>query len=219
MTSHKLSGMKKIVIIGGIVIALLLIGYFWGFYTPKRYNGIDVSHHNMVDWAEIDRNSDLEFCYVKATEGKSFKDKKCVEHSRNAKKICLNVGLYHYFRTDVPAKSQFDNFKSVYRAAYSNMIPAIDVEEQGNDFTDALAIPRLTELIELFEKEFGCKPIIYVGSLSCVKFIPEFWDCPLWLRAVKSTNIIPNTAIKQAAIINNIDMNYSPNVRKLMLDK
>jgi GH25 family lysozyme M1 (1,4-beta-N-acetylmuramidase) len=99
------------------------------------------------------------------------------------------------------------------------MIPAIDVEEQGNDFTDALAIPRLIELIGLFEKEFGCKPIIYVGSLSCVKFIPEFWDCPLWLRAVKSTNIIPNTAIKQAAIINNIDMNYSPNVRKLMLDK
>lgn len=207
--------MKKIL----LTLTVLILGgvvYYYGFHTSSVYNGIDISHHNKVKWNKL-KNENLEFCYIKATEGKSFKDPKCVKHSLNAKKIGLNVGLYHYFRTDVSAKKQFDNFMSVYNAAYSNLIPAIDVEECGNNFNDPKAKSRLLELVSLFEKTFKTEPVIYIGSLSCAKYIPALWQCPLWLRAVKCTNYIPNTAIKQTAVINNLDRNYCRNVNKLIM--
>lgn len=207
--------MKKLIL---LITVILLggVGYYYGFYTPSVYNGIDVSHHNNVNWNNV-KNQNLEFCYVKATEGKSFKDRKCVEHANKARSIGLNVGLYHYYRTGVSAEDQFNNFKEMYSKTYSNLVPAIDVEEYGNDFESEGAIGELMNLIAMFKKEFGTAPLIYVGSLSCVQYIPEMMGCPLWLRAVKGTNYIPNTTIKQTAVINHLDYNYCRNVSKLVI--
>ena len=44
---------------------------------------------------------------------------------------------------------------------------------------------KLEQLIALFEKEYGCKPIIYLGSFCCWKVIPTVYDCPIWLRFLK----------------------------------
>lgn len=80
----------------------------------------------------------------------------------------LLVGLYHYFRTDVSAEEQFENFKRVYDSVPSELIPVIDVEENGNNFRNVANLnDKLEQLIALFEKEYGCKPIIYLGSFCC----------------------------------------------------
>ena len=166
-----------------------------------------MSHHNKVNWDDV-KKENLEFCYVKATEGRSFQDNKCIEHANNARNIGLNVGLYHYYRTGVSSEEQFNNFKEMYSKTYSNLVPAIDVEEYGNDFESEGAIGELINLIAMFKQEFGTAPLIYVGSLSCVQYIPKMMNCPLWLRAVKRTNYIPNTTIKQTSVINHLDYNY-----------
>ena len=62
-----------------------------------------------------------------------------------------------------------------------------------------------------------CKPIIYTGSWCCLKVIPTIHDCPLWIRFIKGHNLIPNTTIKQAAIVDNIDMNYCKDINKIIL--
>ena len=210
--------MKKII----ILTLLLFVGgaLFWkGSYVPE-FNGIDISHHNRVDWRKIKENESLKFCYIKATEGKSFRDPMCAKHAKRATDNGLLVGLYHYFRTDVTAEKQFENFKRVYDKVPSTLIPVIDVEECGNDFDNVTRLnDRLQELINLFEKEYGCKPIIYLGSFCCWKVIPTVYDCPIWLRFIKVYHFIPNTTIKQAAIINNLDMNYCKDIDAIKLDK
>jgi GH25 family lysozyme M1 (1,4-beta-N-acetylmuramidase) len=78
---------------------------------------------------------------------------------------------------------------------------------------------KLEQLIALFEKEYGCKPIIYLGSFCCWKVIPTVYDCPIWLRFLKVYHIIPNTTIKQAAIVDNLDRNYCKDIDAIVLKK
>ena len=203
-----------------IIFLILFIGAFFyaiNSYVPE-FNGIDVSHHNKVNWEKIKQNDAIKFCYIKATEGKSFRDPMCHKHAESARKSGLHVGLYHYFRTDVTAETQFENFKRIYDNVPTDLIPVIDVEEDGNNFSDTeLVNERLEDLIDLFEENFGCKPIIYTGSWCCLKVIPTIYDCPLWVRFIKGHNLVPNTTIKQAAIVDNIDMNYCKDINKIIL--
>ena len=195
-----------------IFLFTLIVCYYHYSYVPKC-NGIDISHHNMLNWDSLDKN--IEFCYIKATEGKSFKDSMCGTHATEAKKRNMCVGLYHYFRTDVSPEEQFHNFKTIASEIDFNLIPAIDVEENGNDFSNKEQVNKnLAKLIQLFEEEYGQKPLIYLGSWCCTKVLGVVYDCPIWLRFIKCYNFIPNTAVKQFAVIDNLDRNYCKNVNK-----
>ena len=163
--------MKKHYIL--ILIIVFICYYAYTSYVPK-FNGIDISHHNRVNWEQIKENKDIEFCYIKATEGKSFRDPMCKKHSEKAKKTGLYVGLYHYFRTDISAEEQFANFQKATKEIKFDLIPVIDVENQGNDFSNiSLITKRLRSLTLLFEKQYKTKPIIYIGNLNCIAFFPS----------------------------------------------
>ena len=79
--------------------------------------------------------------------------------------------------------------------------------------------PELERKMRAIEKEYGCKPIIYLGSFCCWKVIPTVYDCPIWLRFLKVYHIIPNTTIKQAAIVDNLDRNYCKDIDAIVLKK
>ena len=81
--------MKKKIIYTIMLISAIAV-YFSCSYVPKL-NGIDISHHNVVDWKKIRKNKDIEFCYIKATEGKSFRDPMCKKHAKRAKKSAKAV--------------------------------------------------------------------------------------------------------------------------------
>lgn len=55
----------------------------WHIRSTDQYNGVDISRHNHVKWEALSSDSNIEFCYIKATEGKSYKDSDC---SGNVKK-------------------------------------------------------------------------------------------------------------------------------------
>jgi lysozyme len=213
MTHHK-NIFKRILIITGAVLFAVYLSQSW---VPV-FNGIDISHHNKVNWKKIEANDAFKFCYIKATEGQSFRDHMCSTHARNARKHGLEVGLYHYFRTDVPADKQFENFKSIYDKVPSNLIPAIDVEQQGNNYSNTqLVNERLKALIHLFEQEYGCRPVIYLGGSCCLKVLHTVYECPIWLRMFKIYHLVPNTAIKQTCIKGGLDMNYCKDLNKIRL--
>ena len=71
--------MKKSII---FILALIVI-YLSCSYVPE-FNGIDISHHNKVNCDEIKKDSNIKFCYMKATEGKSFRDPMCKQHAIKA---------------------------------------------------------------------------------------------------------------------------------------
>lgn len=205
--------MKKIIILTIVIISCFI--YYNNSKVPYC-NGIDISHYNDVKWNSLD--STVEFCYIKATEGKSFKDRMCVTHSKNAKRSGIKVGLYHYFRTGVSPEEQFNNFKKIAKLVDSDLIPAIDVEKTGNNFDNVSEVNKnLTKLIDLFEQEYGQKPLIYLGSWDCIKIIKSVYDCPIWLRFIECYNFIPNTTVKQYNIVDNLDRNYCKNINKLII--
>ena len=121
------------------------------------------------------------------------------------------------------AKEQFENFKSVYDKVYTNLIPVIDVEIKGNNFKDKQASLQLSELINLFYKEYGAYPIIYLGSWETIRFFSIIYKCPLWVRCVGFSKLFPNFTIKQTSVEkighNYIDINYAFSLNKLKLNE
>lgn len=47
------------------------------FSQSSKYHGIDVSHHNgKINWKTVRKTKDIQFVYMKATEGKTYTDKR-----------------------------------------------------------------------------------------------------------------------------------------------
>lgn len=212
--------MKKIICL--VLVISISIVTIWAtcFYT-KTYNGIDISHHNNVCWKCIAEDPYVKFCYIKATEGKYFVDKKCEVNARNARQINLQIGLYHYFRTNSSAKDQFNNFSKISKKINPDLIPVIDIESIGNDFSDINKVNKnLSELISLFYDEYKCYPIIYFGTKEAYKTILSTYKCPFWISNKDYPNMTPNFTIKQYKIsnigCNYVDLNYCNNINSLI---
>jgi len=213
--------MKKIICLV-LVISISIVTIWTTCFYTKTYNGIDISHHNDVCWKCIAEDPYVKFCYIKATEGKYFVDRKCETNARDAKQIGLQIGLYHYFRTDISAKDQFNNFNKIFKKIESDLIPVIDVESIGNDFSDINKVNKnLSELISLFYNEYKCYPIIYFGTKEAHKTFSVTYKCPFWMSSTIHPNRTPNFTIKQYKIgkigCNTLDINYCSNIEKLKL--
>lgn len=191
--------MKKIV----IALVILVIG----LCSVNCTKGIDVSHHNNLNWDKLD--SDIHFCYIKATEGTNYIDPKLEYNSKKATEKDMYIGYYHYFRTNTSGKEQFENFKSILNTHNSGLIPVIDVEDKNNNY-DNLSIENLKTFIELFYSEYKYYPIIYYGSRNAfIKTYKHTYKCKWW------TSLVPGfTAVQYN--INNLDYNYTLNINRLI---
>ncbi len=65
-----------------------------------QFDGIDVSHHQRnIDWNKVATYTNIQFVYIKATEGTTFKDPKYVYNTNEARRNGLKVGSYHFLVT------------------------------------------------------------------------------------------------------------------------
>lgn len=126
-----------------------------------------MSHHQKsIDWKRVNKTLPKgSFVYVKCTTGATGIDPKCKTFAKGAKASGYRVGGYHYFCMTSSAHNQFKNFKKMLDAIGPNLIPMVDVELSGdkvakktpkNVIQDSLQV-----LLNLLEKEYGAKPIIY----------------------------------------------------------
>lgn len=210
--------MKNIIF---LLVGIITVILTWSCSTPKP-NGIDISHHNDINWIEVTKNPNIEFIYIKATEGKHFTDNKFFENMKNANRCNIHAGAYHYFRTNVSGKEQFDNFSKALDKVNFDLIPVIDVENRNNDFSDKVYVnDQLRIFIELMEKKYKIKPIIYYGNFVAITTISATYDCKMWIRIMKYSKFIPNFTIRQIGYINisneKIDANYCSDINKILI--
>lgn len=149
--------------------------------------GIDVSHHNGdIDFSKVaEKESDVSFVYLKATEGTDFIDPAFIKNSRQAIAANIPTGAYHFFRYDTDGELQALNFINALRGRDFALPPAIDVEDWGNPdgHTTALIVERLRTLIGSLLK-FGYMPIIYTNLDGYHRLIKgNFDDVPLWISS------------------------------------
>ena len=153
--------------------------------------GIDVSaYQGEIDW-EVLASQNIQFAFIKATEGSSYVDEKFSQNLENAKKTDLKVGAYHFFSYDSEGKTQADNFiKNVPKD--DNMLPpVVDIEFYGDKEIkppeEKATREQLRTLIEQLEKYYEKEPIIYATQSSYKKYIDNNFDNYIWIRDVYST--------------------------------
>lgn len=146
--------------------------------------GFDVSHWNGKDGVEkgiANCKKYPAFCFIKATEGKAYKDKLCDIFVSNAMAKGLQIGFYHYARPEYNTVStEVANFMSVYNKYDKrfNIIPILDWEGIALNFGEDWALNWLTSVYELT----GIKPIFYCQQ-SALKKYPNIAKLkyPLWV--------------------------------------
>lgn len=134
-------------------------------------HGIDVSHYQgRINWDEVARDHRVTYVYLKATEGVNTIDDTYAYNFSECKRVGLKVGSYLFFRPHLSAQAQFDLFKSRVNTRQQDLLPVIDIEVIRG-VSESVMQARLLELCDLFEREYGKKPIIYTGKNFYNKYI------------------------------------------------
>lgn len=157
--------------------------------------GIDVSHYQGdIDWKTIE-GQNINFAYIKATEGSSYIDECFEKNWKAAQKTGIWIGAYHFFSFDSPGRSQAASYIDTVGKLSGKLAPVIDVEYYGNKAEKPLekeaVIRELKEMLVALEEHYHIKPIIYTTYKAYYDFIKdEFKEYPLWIRNVYFTPFI-----------------------------
>ena len=185
---------RNIVILSIILIAITAIGIFYVFNTNRRTHinidrqrypitGIDISAHNgEINFSQV-AESGIQFVYIKATEGATFKDARFQYNYKNARKAGLKVGVYHFFRFNIDGKSQALNIINSIKGKNIDLPIAIDIEEYTNNkkISTDIIISRILSLIKTLNDN-KLPFILYTNKKGFRRFIKNYLkDYPLWI--------------------------------------
>ncbi len=190
---------NKILLVAVLTMAILCVCIglvYFGviqFNNPSRgeypVRGVDVSsYQGEIDWAVLSAQ-DIQFAFIKATEGSGHVDAYFQSNFKNAQKTQLRVGAYHFFSFDSGGDTQAQNFIAAVPKTKNMLPPVVDFEFYGDkekNLPDKEAAQReLTVLLETLEAHYGMKPVIYVTEKSYRLYIDgAFADYDLWVRNV-----------------------------------
>lgn len=159
-------------------------------------HGIDVSHHQRkIDWEKLDKQQ-VQFAFIKATEGGDFKDTLFVENWRQAKSLNIAVGAYHFFTFCKNGELQALNFIESVPKDSTNLPPIIDLEFSGNcskkNYREDI-IHEIDLYIKTIEAHYGKKVIIYTTWEFYKKYLTQnFTNNPIWIRDILTTPRLDN---------------------------
>ena len=176
---------------GFLLVAAVLAG-FWFLFVPnwrpplrdgERY-GIDVSNHQgEIDWQAV-ADDDIDFAYIKASEGGDFTDARFAANWRGADDAGLDRGAYHFFTLCRSGRDQARHFLSVAPPDPAALPPAVDLELAGNCGRRPPAAEvdaELRSFLEVVETAWDHHAILYVGDDWEGRYpVREELDRPLW---------------------------------------
>ena len=152
--------------------------------------GVDVSSYQAnIDMSKL-KAQNIEFIYIKATEGSGSQDNKFAENWENAKKSALPSGAYHFFSFDSEGRTQAENFiKTVGADIKGRLLPAVDVEYYGDKEKNPPkkddVVRELKVFLEMVEAQYGVKPLIYTGAEIYEKYLKgEFDGYKKWISSL-----------------------------------
>ncbi len=155
-------------------------------YTQKNI-GVDVSsYQGKIDWHTLAEQ--IDFAYIKATEGKSYIDECYYYNAENALKENIKVGAYHFFSFGSSGAEQGENFVKTLRGFDFSLAPCIDVELYGEYKKNPRSVESVKkdfdDLVLLLQNSLGQKPIVYTTPVTYFKYKDIFKGCDLWIRDV-----------------------------------
>lgn len=183
--------------ISGAAVLFILSAFSGLDYThvTKNYevHGIDVSHHqNYINWEKVAAHptQKIQFCFIKATEGSTFKDYRFNLNWEQSKKAGLSRGAYHFYTSNGNPRTQAAHFIRHVKLENNDLAPVLDVEQEVTAYTAYQFRKNLLIWLTTVEKHYGIKPIIYTNPFIYGKYIKGYFkDYPLWIADYNSSNI------------------------------
>lgn len=181
-----------------IVTILAILAYTFYTYRPsfifpqwKNFSvfGIDVSkYQGEIDWYQL-KNHDIQFVFIKASEGQKLVDRHFEENWSEAKNAGMVRGAYHFYRPNVDWKKQAQNFIDHVELEKGDLPPVIDIELVHSQSQEYL-ISEIKKWLEVVERHYGVKPIVYTYENYYNRFLQEdFRGYNLWIA--KYSNASP----------------------------
>lgn len=177
-----------------VVIAVSFVAVPWflddhrpGLALGQSY-GLDVSHHQgVIDWEAVAAD-DIDFAYIKATEGGDWVDPRFAENWVEARAAGLEVGAYHFFTLCRSGPEQAANFLATVPVDVADLPLAIDLEFAAPCSAPMSAEALQTEVIDfvaLVEAATERPMLVYVLSDFDTEYqITDVIDRPRWIRSL-----------------------------------
>ncbi|WP_029251603.1 glycoside hydrolase family 25 protein [Paraoerskovia marina] len=196
-------------VLGGIVVAVILVvatlaalvwnGVLWPTRTSASHydvRGVDVSsYQGDIDW-DVLAGQDLDFAFIKSTEGSSHTDPEFEGNWADALETDLVVGAYHFMSFESPGETQLENIIENVPAEPGTLAPVVDLEYYGEFVDTPPSVEELRAildpLLDGIEEHYGQPAILYTTESIWGSYLSEgYEDTPLWIRSVYETPDLP----------------------------
>lgn len=156
------------------------------YVDAEKYpiRGIDVSAHNGMMNLDAAAADGIEFIFIKASEGNTFRDENFRINYEKASHAGMKIGAYHFFRFDCDGVSQGMNLIKAIGNRTLDLGVAIDVEDAGNpEGVDSLLIARRLETMTTYLNLSGYKVTFYSNRAGYYKYLEDtapgacLWIC------------------------------------------
>jgi len=178
------------------IIVLIIYGVTHTFNQTKSEDhlvkGVDLSaYQGEIDW-DLLADQNIDFAFIKATEGNDYVDTKFKANWEESQKTALKVGAYHFLNYDTTGKAQAKNFIDNVPVSDQNLPPVVDLELYGIYEDNALPKEQVKVILDEFLKEledhYGVKPIIYTTQRIFKMYIgTDYKDYQIWIVDLDNT--------------------------------
>ena len=151
-----------------------------------KIHGIDVSYYQgKINWQKVKNMKEdevsVQFAFIKATEGLLLVDPYFERNWREAPKVGIVRGAYHFFRPKRDGKAQAIFFLQVVHVKKGDMPPVVDVERLDGVSPQQMRTA-LSDYLNYIELKTNVRPVIYTGLRFYEDYLRgDFDDYPLWI--------------------------------------
>lgn len=190
--------------------------------------GIDISSHNGMMNLQAAASDGVEFVWIKASEGETFRDKNFRLNHTKAGEAGMKRGAYHFFRFDKDGVTQAINMLEAIGNRKFEMGIAIDIESSGNpDTIPAEKVKeRLSAMVDYLNLR-GFSPTLYTNKKDYYQYLDDsFPGSRLWICSFSDDPISTTEwefwqyshSGSISGITGNVDLNVFGGSRKDWLD-
>jgi lysozyme len=186
-------------IVGNNTYAAAMQSGFNAVLAIADFIGIDVSHHDgTINWSDVKADpQNIQFAYLKATEGTGFKDQTFITNRAGAATNNIPIGAYHFYHPELSPVDQAHFFCSTINPLLQNDLPpALDFEPDTlNSIPAANVIADLHTFLNSVESLSRKQPVIYTNHNSWVNVLgnpADFVQYKLWIASYGNGNSLPH---------------------------
>jgi len=154
---------------------------------PDGILGIDISEYQgKIDFPKLHfqlQNRPIEFLVIRATMGMNGVDRRFKQNWKEAAKLSLVKGAYHYYRPNENSTEQAENFIRTVQLQSGDLIPVLDIEKHSTIQSRDRLRQGIKNWLNLVEAHFGVKPMIYTGDRFFWEVLHNqgFDEYPIWV--------------------------------------